>query len=103
MTSAGNGAEPETNSRIPFPNRACDFGGSVQQPHVHRRHPKEERRLKISELVENRLLSKAIQQPYTEAGGQPGVQTVGETVDVEQRQRQEHSVAWRQAPASVEH
>lgn len=85
-----------------LPDRARGLRIRVEQPHVHRRHAEEERRLKVEKLLDRHAMIEPLQQPHPAPAQQPRVQPVAEGMNVKQRKREQEAVALGDLPAGGE-
>ena len=70
-----------------------------QQSNVNRRHPKEQRGPKFDEDISSRLVLKPLQQAHPAATRQPAVQAIAQTMNMEQRERQQEAIRLPNLPA----
>src|SRR5678815_1327717 len=72
--------------------------GRVEHADVNRRHTKDERRLEVEHDPRCRALVETIDQAHATAADQPTVETVAESVDMEERKHREIAVVLADLP-----
>ena len=62
---------------------ARGFTRDIEEPHVDRRHSEEERGLEGGEFLGGLLVLEAFEKAHAATGGEPAMQAIAESVDVE--------------------